>query len=502
VGSDALADSLGQKASLMAQSNLQLAPPPIATLRRLLSWMKQGEMVHSDSILNLAETGWIDEALSWQLRGIAKLSGRSGPVVCLPDVHLKRGMEAPSSLATAFTHDVVPDLSSCSLNCGMGAVKADIPGADLTPARVRDFYRLFRDSARSTDWDLTYDEVVEVVRRGFPAIASKYGFYELSAERIENGGCIGRPMEKTTVDDLLRGVHPARLKRWQTRLGLSIGGNHFVELQRVTRIHDAGLASRWRLAEGQVLVMYHGGGGPLAGFMGRFFGNRTKDRPRKRAHLFFRKLRYHFGELDSVRSLPSRLKYFSPRTFARQNADSAEGQRLVASIGAGMNYGYAYRLAIASRVARSLHESFGVDGTPNLVYDSSHNSIQRERIAGRSVWVHRHNSCRVDPEAPLILPGMYNSPSFLAVGAESADRFLRSAPHGLGELVSRDAHEGSALPLATHTLRFDGFTDDHTVIPHIQSPRMVAAIERMEAEGLLRRVVELTPIAVLKGFRA
>jgi hypothetical protein len=31
---------------------------------------------------------------------------------------------------------------------------------------------------------------------------------------------------------------------------------------------------------------------------------------------------------------------------------------------------------------------------------------------------------------------------------------------------------------------------------------MLTAIERMEAEGLLRRVVELMPVAVLKNFRA
>jgi tRNA-splicing ligase RtcB len=384
----------------------------------------------------------------------------------------------------------------------MGVVKADISADDLLPARVRDFYRVFRDSARSTDWDLRPEEVVEVVRRGFPAIARKYGFDELSARRVENGGCLGTPLEEETVDNLFRGVHPALLRRWQTRLGLSLGGNHFVELQKVAHIHDARLASRWGLAEGQVLVMYHGGGGPLAGFMGRFFGNRTKDAPRKRAHLFFRKLRYHFGEPASVQWLPSRLKYFSLRTYARQRASTAEGQRLVASIAAGMNYGYAYRLAIASRIACSLHRSFGGDGAPNLVYDSSHNSIQRERVAGRDVWVHRHNACRVDPDAPLLLPGMYNSASFLAVGAESAGRFLRSAPHGLGELVSRDEQDGSAVPLTSHTLRFDGLTEDHTVLPQIHSPRMLTAIERMEAEGLLRRVVELMPVAVLKNFRA
>jgi tRNA-splicing ligase RtcB (3'-phosphate/5'-hydroxy nucleic acid ligase) len=457
-------------------------------------------MAQSESLINLSETGWIDADLSRRLHSIARLADLSGPVVCLPDIHVKRGMEAPSSLATAFDRAIVPGLSSCSLNCGMGAVAANITRQDLTPARLREFFRSFRDSARATDWDLSSDEVVEVSRRGFPAVAAKYGFDERSTDRVENGGRLGEPLERKTVEDLLDGAPTRLLKRWQVRLGLSIGGNHFVEFQEVTQVHDSRVASQWGLSEGRILVMYHGGGGPLAGFMGRYFGNRTKDELAKRARLFVKKVRYHFGEPGSVRGLPTRIKYFSPRAFVRHAVDTIEGHRLLASINVGMNYGYAYRLAIASRIARGLQATFGGSDAPDLVYDLSHNSIQRQQIRGRESWIHRHNANRIDSGAPLFLPGMYNSTSYVAIGAESADRFLCSAPHGLGELVSRDERDGTSTRLSDQTLRVDGTSDEFAAIPHIHSPRMLTAVERLEAEGLLRRVVELKPIAVLKNF--
>ena len=452
------------------------------------------------SLINLSETGWIDSPLEQRLRGIAALGGRSSPVVCLPDVHLKRGMEAPSSLATAFSEHVIPGLSSCSLNCGMGVVKSDIAFENVTPERIRHFYGSFRQTARSTDWDLTERELIDVAQNGFPAIAGKYGFDNGTVDRVENRGRL-TALEEGEVEALLEGAPASRLNRWKVKLGLSLGGNHFVELQRISRVHDRGLAAKWGLAEGQILVMYHGGGGPLAGFMGRYFGNRTKDAPRKRAHLFVKKLQYHFAGAAGWKSLPDRLRYFSPRPFTRHRSNSEEGRRLLTSIAVGMNYGYAYRMAIASRVARALEITFGVSSKPSLVYDVSHNSIQRQRIREHDTWVHRHNACRVDADVPLPLPGMFNSASYLAVGAESADKFLLSAPHGLGELVARDVREGTASAVSSHTLRFDGVGEVHTLERHIHSPRMLMSVERMEAEGLMRRVVELTPLAVLKGFR-
>jgi hypothetical protein len=79
----------------------------------------------SQTIINLADETWGDDRLFKRLSRVSRLR-LAGPVVALPDVHLKNRMEAPSSLATASEGAVIPDLSSCSLNCGMGVLATTI----------------------------------------------------------------------------------------------------------------------------------------------------------------------------------------------------------------------------------------------------------------------------------------------------------------------------------------------------------------------------------------
>jgi tRNA-splicing ligase RtcB len=456
--------------------------------------------MQSQTIINLADDTWGDDRLFKRLNRVSRLHALAGPVVALPDVHLKNRMEAPSSLATASEGAVIPDLSSCSLNCGMGVLATSIDAKDATPAQLAEFFSAFRSSALSADWDLSDDELLRVAESGAPAVLSKYGFAAADASRIENGGNLGE-VPSDDVARLLDSPVKNVTERWKRGLGLAIGGNHFIEVQRVRAVRNAALAARWGLSPGQLVVMYHGGGGPVAGFVGRFFANRSKDDMRRRVRLFFHKIRYHFGDVDGLKALPDRLKYFSPQLFHSMPEDAKEGRRLIQSMAVGMNYGYAYRMAMASRIVHGLGQAFGRSVETSLVYDSSHNSIQREALGGRDVWVHRHNACKVEPGKPLLVPGHYYSSSYLAVGAQQAETFLNSAPHGLGELVTTDQKTQEGQRTGASTLVFKGWAPESSEIPHMHSPRFERAFEKMESSALLTRVVDLEPIAVLKQFR-
>jgi tRNA-splicing ligase RtcB (3'-phosphate/5'-hydroxy nucleic acid ligase) len=452
------------------------------------------------TIINLADDTWGDDRLLRRLDRVSRLRALAGPVVALPDVHLKNRMEAPSSLATAAEGAVIPDLSSCSLNCGMGLLAAPIEASDARPAQLAEFFATFRQTALSDEWDLSDAELLQVAQGGAAPVLRKYGFSDADAARIENGGKLGE-LASADAARLLDSPIKNVADRWKRGLGLAIGGNHFIEVQRVRAVRDPALASKWGIRPHQLVVMYHGGGGPVAGFVGRFFANRSKDDLRRRIRLFFHKVRYHFGDVDGLMALPDRLKYFSPQLFASMAEDSKEGHRLIQSMVVGMNYGYAYRMAMASRIVHSLGKAFGPAVGASLVYDSSHNSIQQETLSGRRVWVHRHNSCKVEPGQPLLVPGHYYSSSYLAVGAEQAEQFLNSAPHGLGELVSMDHKTQAGQASGAATLVFKGWAPESSEVPHMHSPRYERAFDKMEASALLKRVVDLEPIAVLKQFR-
>jgi tRNA-splicing ligase RtcB len=451
-------------------------------------------------IISLADANWGDRKLDRRLSRLSRLRALAGPVVCLPDVHLKSRMEAPSSLATASAGAVIPDLSSCSLNCGMGVLACAIDAQDVTPKLLADFFGTFRSTALSADWDLTDDDLLRVAASGAPAVLSKYGFAPADAAHIENAGTLTE-LPGDDVARLLDSPVKHVRERWKRGLGLAIGGNHFIEIQRVRAVRDKTLADSWGITPGQLMVMYHGGGGPVAGFVGRFFANRTKDDLRRRIRLFFHKIRYHFGDVDGLLALPKRLKYFSPQRFNSMADDAKEGRRLIQSMAVGMNYGYAYRMAMASRIVYSLGQVFGPAATAALVYDSSHNSIQKETLGERDVWVHRHNTCKVEPGKPLLVPGHYYSSSYLAVGAQRADQFLNSAPHGLGELVTTDHKTQEGRRTDASTLVFKGWAPESSEVPHMDSPRLERAFDTMESSALLTRVVDLEPVAVLKQFR-
>jgi RNA-splicing ligase RtcB len=456
--------------------------------------------METQTIISLADERWGNEKLSKRLGRLARLRALAGPVVCLPDVHLKSRMEAPSSLATASQGAVIPDLSSCSLNCGMGVLASTIDAQDITRAQLAEFFGTFRSTALSADWDLTDDDLLRVASIGAPAVMTKYGFQASDASMIENGGRLAE-LSSGDAERLLDSPIKNVRERWRRGLGLAIGGNHFIEIQRVRAVRDKALADTWGVKPGQLMVMYHGGGGPVAGFVGRFFANRTKDEMRRRIKLFFHKIRYHFGDADGLLALPERLKYFSPQHFNSMSEDTKEGRRLIQSMVVGMNYGYAYRMAMASRIIFSLEHVFGQSASTSLVYDSSHNSIQKEMLSGRDVWVHRHNTCKVEPGKPLLVPGHYYSSSYLAVGSEKADQYLNSAPHGLGELVATDHKTQEGRRTTASTLVFKGWEPDASEVPHMDSPRLERAFEKMESSALLTRVVDLEPIAVLKQFR-
>src|SRR5687768_1842436 len=258
----------------------------------------------------------------------------------------------------------------------MGVIAAPIDAEDATPLQLAEFFTTFRATARSSEWDLSDAELHRVAQTGAPAVLAKYGFEASAASRIENSGGLGE-LADAEVTRLLDTPVKSGIERWKRGLGLGIGGNHFIEVQRVRAVSDNALAQQWGVAPGQLIVMYHGGGGPVAGFVGRFFANRTKDDMRRRIRLFFEKIRYHFGDAEGLAALPARIKYFSPQRFNAMPEDDKEGRRLIQSMAVGMNYGYAYRMAMASRIAYSLGEVFGPSVSPSLVYDASHNSIQK-----------------------------------------------------------------------------------------------------------------------------
>jgi tRNA-splicing ligase RtcB len=428
--------------------------------------------------------------------------------VALPDLHWKKGLEAPSSVAYGVRGHLVPQLSSCALNCGMGLVATGLEAGAVSHERLDAFYEAFRATRvrAATRFDIDPATLRRIVVAGAPAIAERY---ELDPEAAlagieDRGSVLPRDVSPDEVrdaldPDILEDPTYAGLRN----LGLGFEGNHFLETQVLDAVIDEAECARRGLARGQVFVMYHGGGGVLPGFVGGYYGNRAKGHTRS-LRFFASKLRFHFRRPRDWTSFRAKWRYyFSGARFPAIPVEGPEGRRNKVALAASMNYGYAYRVAMFARIRWALARVFGADRgrAPRLAWDTSHNTIAPEVVNGEPLWIHRHNAIRIHAGDLAVLPGHHTTPTLVGVGLEGTAATLHSMPHGAGATIEalRRLGEGGETP-ALATRRYEREERAPRVVPHGGSAGLDAVAGLLEERRLFRPIARLRPIGVLKEY--
>ena len=340
------------------------------------------------------------EALDHRLEG----ADLAAPPVVLPDFHHKSKMELPSSVAVATKGTIRPDLTGSSVNCGMAliAVDSEVPNdraIDAFMRAVRERYPYPTQGAK----ELTGKEVRRAAALGAEFAVERWETPAEELERIEENGRLDLE-PYGGMERLDRELPELAVQLARFRFGTVGPSNHFVELQRVEEIIDPERAAKLGVREGQLTIQYHGGGGVLAGELGRLFFRR-KDYPRQiKAVNAVLKPWFHLRSPGTLAQLRQRLSLYFTDGCKPVELDSPEGRRLMLANAAAMNYGFAFRMSTYSSLRRLAAQCFGgADG--RLVVDSPHNSIYEEPIAGGgSAVVHRHNSCRAF-SADMMAPG-------------------------------------------------------------------------------------------------
>src|SRR5439155_13218266 len=165
----------------------------------------------------------------------------------------------------------------------------------------------------------------------------------------------------------VRAVSDRARTRGADQVGTIGSGNHFVELQRVERIHDAEAAEAFGLREGQVTVLIHSGS--------RGLGHQVCTDYVKRMDASLARYRIE---------LPDRQLSCAPLS-------SPEGRDYMAAMAGAANFAWANRHAIAHGVRSAITQVLGKDTAraTRTLYDVAHNVAKLERHGGREVCVHR-----------------------------------------------------------------------------------------------------------------
>jgi RNA-splicing ligase RtcB len=452
-----------------------------------------------------------DPAALAQLQGGLAGADLARPPVALPDFHLKRDKEMPSSIAVATTSTIRPTLTSASVNCGMALIATDLPRPDAATIaaffnRVRERYPYPPTYRR----DLTPEEVVRCAAGGGNYATERFGVDPAELLRVEEGGRLD--VERYGGIERVRRELPwSVVQLSRIRFGTIGPSNHFAELQMVEEILDRRAADLLGVSSGQVTLQFHGGGGSLPGELGMLFGRRKRYPPAVRVQMAAQKPLYHFGRARSVEDLRLRRALYFSRPYPPVDRESAEGERLLFANAMAMNYGFAFRLSAYASLRAILDRTFGPTDS-RLVVDSPHNSIYEEELNGESVIVHRHNAARAFPASrmrdhpifartgqPLLLPGTNQTSSYLCVAGDGADASLYSASHGAGASVEQFVRRGQSRsdPSGRVTLRFNYASATPRRVPHLDDRGVDDVIDVLTGHGIVRPVARLRPFAVL-----
>ena len=313
----------------------------------------------------------------------------------------------------------------------------------------------------------------------------------------------------------MAGADPAKVSSEAKRRGLdqvgTLGsGNHFAEIDVVSKIFDPEAADAYGLRRNQVVVQIHCGS--------RGLGHQVAT-----------------DTIESFQRASRRFGYELPdKQLVCAPLDSPEGQNYLAAMNCAANYAWANRQVLTYRVREAFEEVLA-GKMPAwelfLVYDVAHNMAKLETHTvgdgdgdggGREleVCVHRKGATRAfgpgHPDVPddyravgqpVLVPGSMGTASYVLAGAAgSMTRTFGSCCHGAGRVMSRseakrqvrgeqlrtDLEHGGILVRAGSSA---GLAEEAPAA-YKDIDRVVAVVE---AAGLARIVAQLEPLAVIKG---
>ena len=428
-----------------------------------------------------------------QLVNTATLPGVQEPALAMPDVHQGYGFPIGGVVATRAADGVIsPGGVGYDINCGVrllasGATYPQVREhlAGLATQIQRDVPTGIGHGGRIALDDRAMDEVLNTglnwaMREGLAS--------EADASSIEERGCFPGA-SADAVPDRAR-------KRGRDQLGTLGSGNHFLEVQRVARIHDRSRAEAFGLFEDQVTVLVHTGS--------RGLGHQTCTE--------------YVRLMDRV--MADYGITLADRELACAPFVSPEGQAYFRAMGAAANFAWCNRQLITHAVRGAWQRVLGRDEDLGVVYDVSHNIAKLEEHGGVACVVHRKGATRAFgpgseglPERywssgqPVFVPGSMGTASYVlaGTGVAMAETF-GSTCHGAGRVLSR--HKAKQT-IDYNRLRQD--LNDMGIVVRAASAKglleeapaaykdVEQVVDVMAATGVTATVARLVPIAIVKG---
>ncbi|HEX9786768.1 MAG TPA: RtcB family protein [Candidatus Binatia bacterium] len=370
----------------------------------------------------------MDDKVYEQVTNVAMLPGIVKASYAMPDAHWGYGF--PIGGVAAFDPERGGVISAggvgFDISCGVRTLLTELTLEQIQPVKERLADTLFRKipaGVGSTgELSLSPKEMEAMLRGGAKwAVERGYGNKDDLA-RIEENGCMAgaRPDE----------VSERAKKRQRDEMGTLGSGNHYLEVQHVTKIFAAEIAAAFGVYEDAIVLSIHCGSRGLGHQIGTEFLTRMAGAAP------------HYGI-----ELPDRELACAP-------INSPVGESYLGAMRAAINCALANRQIITHLARQAFNEIFPAAELP-LLYDVSHNTCKTEEhvLEGRKMqlFVHRKGATRAFGPAhptvpaplraagqPVLIGGTMGTASYILAGTSAGMGLaFGSACHGAGRSMSR-----------------------------------------------------------------
>ncbi len=437
----------------------------------------------------------MDDKVMEQASNVATLTGIVGASYVMPDGHWGYGF--PIGGVAAFAPDGVVSAGgvgfdiSCGVRCVATGVKID---------RIRE----------------VQERLADALFERIPAGVGSHGKIKLDDDGMEamlKGGAswavgrgwgkpedLGRIEEGGRVHGALPDAVSARAQeRQRGEMGTLGSGNHYLEVQRVSHVHDDEAARAFGLEVDDVVISIHCGSRGMGHQIGTDY----------------------LREME--RSAPQHGLRVPDRELACAPLRSELGKRYLGAMRAAINCALANR-QILMHLTRGIFADVLPDANLTLVYDVSHNTCKEEEhvVAGRkqTLFVHRKGATRAfgpghpelprefrDVGQPVLIGGSMGTESWVMAGTrEGMQHSFGSACHGAGRKMSRNQAaklwDGRdvirTLAQRGISIRAVGIRGVAEEAPGAYKDVSVV-VDAAHPAGLARRVARLEPVICIKG---
>ncbi|MCV0411293.1 RtcB family protein [Nitrosopumilus sp.] len=435
-----------------------------------------------------------------QARNVASIPGIVGHSVVLPDGHEGYGFPVGGVAAMDAEEGMIsPGGVGYDINCGVRLLRSNLDEQTVRSKLkelVNDLFSSIPSGVGSKGAvKLTHSELDEVLVKGVNwAIDHGYGSSNDSDVCEENGQIQNADPNK--VSDKAR-------KRGAPQLGSLGSGNHFLEVQKVSEIHDEKAANRMGIKEGTITVLIHCGS--------RGFGHQVCS--------------------DYLRVSEQAMQKYGidlpDRELACVPNNSEEGESYRKAMFAALNFAWSNRQMLTHWTRNSFERVFHQtesDLDMKLVYDVAHNiaKVENHHVDGkeRKLVVHRKGATRAFPAnreeipskyrdlgQPVLVPGSMGTSSWILLGQpNSMNLSFGSTAHGAGRTMSRSkarrnyTENDVKKSLNDQGIFIKALTRDGVVEETPQAYKDVDAVVNVSHNlGIATKVAKLVPIGVIKG---